>query len=104
LPNCIETITCPLTNFLDFIIQPLIITLGDWFYVIVWAFLVGLIQIRVKEPMMTGIVGVIVIGSLMSNNLLTGATSNTLMFFVVMMGASIGFVVYSLWRKYLPNG
>jgi hypothetical protein len=77
---------------------------GDWFYVIIWAFLIGIIQIRGKEPMLTGVVGVIVIGSLIGNNLLTGATSQTLMFFIVMIGASVGFVVYFLWRKHLPAG
>lgn len=58
---------------------------------------------RFKEPMLSGLVGILVVASLMGNNLLV-SSSQTIIFFVILIGASIGFVIYSLWRKHLPNG
>lgn len=100
--NCIETITCPITDPLEFFIQPFILQMGDWFYVVAWALVGGIIYNRSGNVMLVGIIGIIIGTSLLSNNILT-SSSNSIMLLVVMVGVGAGLVLFQLWRSRLNN-
>lgn len=100
--TCIEAGTCTFTNPLNFLIQPFLIMFGDWFYLIVWGLIIGIIHLRSNNPMLTGFVGIIVVTSLMGENLLN-QSDDAIPILITLAGASIGFIAYALVRTKLNN-
>lgn len=100
--NCIETVTCQITNFFDFLIQPFTLLMGDWFYVVVWGLIGGIIYNRSGNVMLVGILGIIIGTSLIGNNIIT-SSSNSIPILIIMTGAGAGLVLYQLWRNRLNN-
>lgn len=100
--NCLETISCAITTPLTFFLQPFLLLMGDWTYVVFWGIIGGIIYNRSQNLMLVGFIGILVGTSLISQNVLS-QSFNSIPMVILMIGAGVGFVLYSLWKNRL-NG
>lgn len=65
--NCMELNTCDWSQFpFEMFLQPFLLNIGAWFYVIAWAIVVGLIYLR-STPINAGVSGLIIAATLTSS-------------------------------------
>ena len=100
MPNCFESGNCPVNSPLDFFSYPFTFFFGDWFYVMVWGVIVGILFLRNKDPMLTSLVGVVIAGFFSGTSVMTSSqTSSAFNIGYILFAISIGFFVWSAINK-----
>lgn len=94
-PACFELGTCDLfSSPLDVMIEPFINIFGEFFFVIVWGIIIGVIWLRTNNTMLTGVVGIGVASVLAFNE-------RTIVVGVILLGAAVSIVVFQLYTQRL---
>jgi len=108
-PKCFELGTCDIfANPLDAMLEPFFCAFsfeqesgescatgtGQFFLIIMWGIIIGVIWLRTSSTMITGVVG-IGIATLFTFN------EKTILVGIVLLGAAIGIVVYQLYKQRL---
>ena len=94
-PACFEIGTCDLfANPLDAMLEPFISSMGQFFLVIMWGLIIGIIWLRTSNTMLTGVVGMGIASIFVFSE-------ETQVLGVVLLGAAIGIVVYQLYTQRL---
>jgi hypothetical protein len=92
-PACYEIGTCDLfANPLDAMLEPFFGVMGQFFLVIMWGLIIGIIWLRTSNTMLTGVVG-------MGVSSLFVFSEETQLVGVILLGAAIGMVVYQLYTQ-----
>ena len=81
--------------------MPFTLLIGDWIYILVWGMVLGVLYIRTGNPMLTGLIGVLVFsGFLGTSSYLGSSTSEAFYWGFVILSAAVGMVVfYLLWTR-----
>lgn len=94
-PDCFELGTCDLFRApLDVMIEPFVNIFGEFFFVIVWGIIIGVIWLRTNNTMLTGVVGVGVASLLAFNE-------RTIVVGVILLGAAVLIIVFQLYTQRL---
>jgi len=94
-PSCFELGTCDLfANPLDAMLEPFFSAFGQFFLVIMWGLIIGIIWLRTSNTMLTGVVGIGV-------SSLFVFSEETQLVGVILLGAAIGMVIYQLYTQRL---
>lgn len=94
-PACFEIGTCDLFgNPLEAMLEPFFASFGNFFLIIIWGLIIGIIWLRTSNTMLTGVVGIGV-------SSLFVFSEETQLLGVVLLGAAIGMVVYQLYTQRL---
>ena len=95
-PACFELGTCDLfASPLDAMLEPFFASFGGQFFlVIVWGLIIGVIWLRTSSTMITGVVGLGIASIFIFNE-------KTILVGIVLLGAAIGIVVYQLYKQRL---
>ena len=110
-PKCFELGTCDVfANPLDAMLEPFFCAFsfeqettvdgscaegtGQFFLIVIWGIIIGVIWLRTSSTMITGVVG-IGIATLFTFN------EKTILVGIVLLGAAIGIVVYQLYKQRL---
>ena len=96
LCSCFELGTCKLFESpLDAMLEPFFASFGGQFFlVIVWGMIIGVIWLRTSSTMITGVVGLGIASIFIFNE-------KTILVGIVLLGAAIGIVVYQLYKQRL---
>lgn len=96
-PNCWEKLDfnfCGLlTKPLEAIQAPFESYFGTWFLVIIWGLFISILWIRSQNPMLVGIVGVIIAGTIPALN------SKAIGIGILLVGISIAVAIYQLYQQ-----
>jgi len=108
-PACFELGTCDLfASPLDVMLEPFFCSFGSvdpvtgecstgtgqFFLVIVWGLIIGIIWLRTSSTMITGVVGLGIASIFVFNE-------KTILVGIVLLGAAIGIVIYQLYKQRL---
>lgn len=94
-PQCYELGTCDLfANPLDAMLEPFFGAMGQFFLVIMWGLIIGIIWLRTSNTMLTGVVGIGIASIFVFSE-------ETLLVGVLLLGAAVGMVVYQLYTQRL---
>ena len=94
-PACFELGTCDLfANPLDAMLEPFFSSMGQFFLIIIWGLIIGVIWLRTSNTMLTGVVGIGVSSIFVFSE-------ETQLVGVLLLGAGIGMVVYQLYTQRL---
>jgi hypothetical protein len=92
-PACYELGTCDLfANPLDAMLEPFFGAMGQFFLVIMWGLIIGIIWLRTSNTMLTGVVGIGISSIFVFSE-------ETQLVGVLLLGAAIGMVVYQLYTQ-----
>lgn len=96
LCTCFELGTCDLfASPLDAMLEPFFSSFGGQFFlVIVWGLIIGVIWLRTSSTMITGVIGLGIASIFIFNE-------KTILVGIVLLGAAIGIVVYQLYKQRL---
>jgi len=101
-PKCFELGTCDVfASPLDAMLEPFFAAFsfagdesGQFFLIIIWGLIIGIIWLRTSSTMITGVIG-IGVATLFTFN------EKTILVGIVLLGAAIGIVVYQLYKQRL---
>lgn len=104
--TCIETATCSLNpdgqGVLGWLQQPILLTLGDFAFPLVWGLVVGIYYRRTGNMMYAGFMGVFLMAAMNAGNAILVAQQA---FYIgwIMLAVAIGFTLYVVWKVRLHN-
>lgn len=87
---------------LEWMIYPFELEMGaPFFHMLVWGMVLGVIQIKGQNPMLTGLVGLLIFAALSTTAAYTSTETSQLWYWgIVLLAVGIGAVVfYLLWFK-----
>lgn len=90
------------SNIFDYFLTPLTLTFGDWLYAIVWGTILIILQLRVRNTMMTGLVGSVIAFYVIASNA-SVVISQAMMIGFTLLALSIGFILYQGYKNKLEN-
>lgn len=94
-PKCYELGTCDLfANPLEAMLEPFYGSMGQFFLIIIWGLIIGVIWLRTSNTMLTGVVGIGISSIFVFSE-------ETQLVGVLLLGAAIGMVVYQLYTQRL---
>ena len=95
-PTCFEDGTfCDFTDApFDALLQPFIIIFGVFTYPIIYGIFIGIIWLKTKDVMLTGIVGILMAGGGIGAGVLASWNDEIITMGVILLAVAIGVVIY----------
>lgn len=104
MPNCIELGNCVFPTPMDMVNYPYLVFFGDWFYIIFYTMIIGIVYLINKDMMLTGIVGIVVAGFFTGTSIYTNSsTGQAFHIGYILLALSIGIVLFQLIRTKVNN-
>ena len=97
MPTCYETLSCPISAPWELGIGPYQLWLGDYFVLIVWGLILAVTYLSNKDPMLTGIIGLIVTSAFIGTSAYTSSATQILfqkgyLILILAIGSSLFFL------------
>jgi len=98
--NCFELANCNFANPLELFTMPYTFFFGDFFYVMVWGVIIGVMFLKNKDPMLTSLVGIIIAGFFSGSSVLTNsATAQAFNIGWILVAISVGMFIWFTIQK-----
>ena len=98
-PSCVEDGTfCDFTIApFDAMLQPFILIFGVFTYPIFYGIFLGIVWLKTKDIMLTGVLGVFTVGGAIAGGVLTDWNDQIIQMGVLLLAIAIGVVIYQLF-------
>jgi len=98
--NCFELANCNFANPFELFTMPYTFFFGDFFYVMVWGVIIGVMFLKNKDPMLTSLVGIIIAGFFSGSSVLTNsATAQAFNIGWILVAISVGMFIWFTIQK-----
>ena len=104
-PSCIEDGTfCDFVQApFDAMLQPFVVIFGDFTYPIFYGVFIGIIWLKSKDIMLTGVLGVFTVGGAIAGGVLTDWNDQIIQMGILLLAIAIGVVMYQLFISKLAQ-